>query len=108
MTQQIIDIFSSSVLTLSKTILINNNSPSSLVRSLTKAVLTKDNTINNYTLNTGLKMSNTSNRRHIVVSPKNYDLLKNFGRASDSMNDAVTEVLRIASREGENPQRGIV
>jgi hypothetical protein len=53
-------------------------------------------------------MSNTSNRRHIAVSPKNYDLLKDFGRASDSMNDAVTEVLRIASREGENPQRGIV
>lgn len=56
----------------------------------------------------GLKLSNTSTRKHIVVSPKNYNLLKNFGRASDSMNDAVTEVLRIASREGDNPHRGII
>jgi hypothetical protein len=53
-----------------------------------------------------LNMSNTSTRRHIVVSPKNFDLLKNYGRACDSMNAAVTEVLRIASREGD-PHRGI-
>jgi hypothetical protein len=111
-----------------------------IARSLTKAVLTKDITINNYTLKhrglklstklsqqqdtsdnevkiiqgdrriigKGLKMSNTSTRRHIVISPKNFDLLKNYGRACDSMNDAVTEVLRIASREGENPHRGII
>jgi hypothetical protein len=38
MTQQIIDIFSSSDLSLSRTILINNNSPSSFARSLTNAV----------------------------------------------------------------------
>jgi hypothetical protein len=43
-------------------------------------------------------MSNTSTRRRIVISPKNFDLLKNYGRAYDSMNDAVTEVLQIACR----------
>jgi hypothetical protein len=46
--------------------------------------------------------------RHIVVSPENYDLIKNYARASDSFNDAITELLRIASREGENPHRGII
>jgi hypothetical protein len=55
-----------------------------------------------------LKMSNTSTRKHIVVSPENYNLIKNYGRASDSFNQAITELLRIASREGDNPHRGII
>jgi hypothetical protein len=47
-------------------------------------------------------------RKQIVVSPENYEALRVFGKVNSSFNDAVTEVLRIASREGENPHRGII
>jgi hypothetical protein len=46
--------------------------------------------------------------KQIVVSLQNYGLIKNYGRASDSFNEAITELLWIASREGENPHRGII
>jgi hypothetical protein len=47
-------------------------------------------------LDVRFNMSNSLTRRHIVVSPRNYELIRDYGRASDSMNDAVTEVLRVA------------
>ncbi len=38
----------------------------------------------------------TTKRKYIVVSPKNYEALKCFGKVNDSFDNAVTEVLRLA------------
>jgi len=35
-------------------------------------------------------------RKQIVVSPENYNLIKNYGRVNDSFNSAITELLRLA------------
>ena len=80
----------------------------SLACNLTKAVLMKAFIMFRCALRRSLTMLNTLTRKHIVVSPENYDLIKNYARASDSFNDAITELLRIASREGGNPHRGII
>jgi len=40
----------------------------------------------------------TKLRKQIVVSPENYDLIKNYGRVNDSFNTAITELLRIAEQ----------
>jgi len=39
-------------------------------------------------------MSKTDDLKHIVVSSRNYNTLKNMGRAGDSFNDVITDLLK--------------
>jgi len=42
--------------------------------------------------------------KHITVSEKNYEILRNLGHTSDSMNDVISEILNKVLQTGDSPQ----
>jgi predicted CopG family antitoxin len=42
-----------------------------------------------------------SNLKAICVSPENYEKVKDFGRAGDSMNSVVSKLIEVYEKQGE-------